>query len=363
LDAAGQLARPFAENDFFGGFGSEADAPGLALWALTEVSGMRREGRFDEWLWPHVRRKAELVVEMLAATNAIRRPYVGPVVPKHAGRDDLDLVCDAARDGLIIGRMDWHRPVLYVNAVSYRGLMNAAELAARLGKAREAERWRERAMDLRRAWMAALTELEANERTTICGLYPSWIVADREVYGAMLGERRRRTHGEDDLLLEKPSWTYFTLAEAHQWLVLGRAGHAWNDLRWFWGHQASPGLYTWWEGNGEENSFGRWDNVRGWVTPPHVTPHYWAAAEMLLLQLDMLACLDESGTAPVLRIGLGLQEEWLDEPMSVKGIATRLGKVDWEWSGGRMTVRVRGFKGAVELGPVFQPETELRVRR
>jgi hypothetical protein len=31
LDVAAQLCQAFAENDFFGGFGSEADAPGLAL--------------------------------------------------------------------------------------------------------------------------------------------------------------------------------------------------------------------------------------------------------------------------------------------------------------------------------------------
>jgi hypothetical protein len=86
----------------------------------------------------------------------------------------------------------------------------------------------------------------------------------------------------------------------------------------------------------------------------HVTPHYWTAAEMLLLQLDMLACLDESGVEPVLRVGLGLPESWLEQPMSVKGLPTRLGRVDWEWSDQRMTVRLRGFQGAVELGPTFQ---------
>ena len=35
--------------------------------------------------------------------------------------------------GLIVGRMDWHFPVLYVNAVSYHGLMDAARLADRPG--------------------------------------------------------------------------------------------------------------------------------------------------------------------------------------------------------------------------------------
>jgi hypothetical protein len=361
-DVAAQLCRPFAEEDFFGGFGAEADGPGLALWALTEVAGMRREAKFDEWLWPHARRKAELIIEMLTATNEVRKAYVGPVVPGKAGRTDLDLVCDPARDGLIMGRMDWHRPVLFVNAVSYRGLLNAAELAARLGKAREAEDWRGRAIELRAAWGRAMGVLEENDRDYICGLYPSWIVTDRESYEMKLAERRRRTHGEDDELDGKPLWTYFNVAEAHQWLALGHPVQTWNDLRWFWANQASPGLYTWWEGEGEENSFGRWEQIRGWVTPAHVTPHYWTGAEMLLLQLDMLVCLDETGGEPVLRVGLGLPESWLDRPMSVKGLPTRLGRVDWQWSNNRMTVRTRGFKAAVELGPAFPSDAVLRVR-
>lgn len=362
LDVAAQLCQSFAENDFFGGFGAEADGPGLALWALTEVAGMRRDKKFDEWLWPHARRKAGLILEMLTATNELRKPYVGPVVPEYAGKTDLDLVGDPARDGLIMGRMDWHRPVLFVNAVSYRGLLNAAELAARLGQAREAENWRAQAHKIRAAWNRALGELEESDRTYICGLYPSWILTERDAYAARLLERRSRTHGADDQLLERPRWTFFNLAEAHQWLALGRPEQAWNDLRWFWSNQASPGLYSWWAGEGEENGFGRWEKVWGWVTPPHITPHYWTAAEMLLLQLDMLACLDESGVEPVLRVGLGLPESWLEQPMSVKGLPTRLGRVDWEWSDQRMNVRLRGFKGAVELGSAFPVDTVLRVR-
>src|SRR2546425_11071431 len=106
LDVAKQLCRPFAERDFFGGFGSEADGPGLALWALDEVAARLRDREFDRWLWPHVQRKARLILEMLAAAEPLHKPYFGPIVPAHTNRDDLDLVCDAAKDGLIVGRMD-----------------------------------------------------------------------------------------------------------------------------------------------------------------------------------------------------------------------------------------------------------------
>ena len=63
---------------------------------------------------------------MAATTKPLRLPYVGPIVPAHRNRNDLDLVCEPARDGLIIGRMDFGRPVSYINGISYRGLRSAA---------------------------------------------------------------------------------------------------------------------------------------------------------------------------------------------------------------------------------------------
>jgi hypothetical protein len=363
LDVAKQLCRPFAEHDFFGGFGSEADGPGLALWALEEVAGISRDKEFDRWLWPHAKRKADLILKMLSATGPLREPYLGPIVPAHTNRDDLDLVCDAAKDGLIAGRMDWQRPVLFVNAVSYRGLNSAAELADRLDKTAEANGWRDRAAALKQAWAKAFVSSEAdNERTYICGLYPAWIVTDKDTFQNKLAERRAKSHDAEDRLKDKPLWTYFNVAEAQQWLVLGQPEKAWNDLRWYWDHQASPGLFTWWEGSGEENTFHRWEQARGWVAPPHVTPHYWTAAEMLLLQLDMLAYLDESGGESTLVIGAGIPKEWLDMTMSAKGLSTRLGKVDWEWRKGRMTVWVRGGKEAVRLGPAFPRDAGVKIK-
>src|SRR5438128_1695823 len=235
LDVAKQLCRPFAERDFFGGFGSEADGPGLALWALDEVAARLGDREFDRWLWPHVQRKASLILEMLTAAEPLHQPYFGPIVPAHTNRDDLDLVCEAAKDGLIVGRMDWHRPILFVNAVSYRGLLSAAELAGRLGKDADAQLWRDRAAELRQAWTKGFASAEAdNERTYICGLYPTWVVSDKAAFEKKLAERRAKSHDPEDGLKDKPLWTYFNVAEAHQWLMLGQPDKAWTDLRWFW---------------------------------------------------------------------------------------------------------------------------------
>jgi hypothetical protein len=143
--------------------------------------------------------------------------------------------------------------------------------------------------------------------------------------------------------------------------MLGGLNHVWKNLTWFWDHQASPGLYTWWEGSGEENTFHLWEHVRGWVKPPRVTPHYWTAAEMLLLQLDMLTRVDGSAEEPTLVVGGGIPKTWLDRPMSVRGQPTRLGKVDWTREKKAMHVVVYGDRCVVRLGPAFDANTPITV--
>jgi len=97
------------------------------------------------------------------------------------------------------------------------------------------------------------------------------------------------------------------------------------------------------------------------VNPPHVTPHYWTGAEMLLLQLDMLAFVDPSASEPTLVIGAGIPPDWLGRRMSVSGISTRLGGVDWHWQAGTMHVTVRGERCPVRFGPAFPAGTPLHV--
>jgi len=363
---ARKLSRYLAENDFYGGFGAEADAPGLAIWALRQVAGSLNEGDYDAWLWPHVRRKAGLITTMLSTKEPIRRKPPTPIVPRFARHPDNELVAEPARDGLIVGRMDYQRPILYINAVSYRGLLDAAWFADRLGEKEQATIWRSTARQLRSNWEKGFrTPKSRNVRTYSSVLWPTWIGSSmrNEVRSSMLQrwDSRRDSLGG---YREVPLWTYFELAEAHQWLFLNDIKRSWATLRWFWGHQASPGLYTWWEDRTEGNSYHGWNRVRGWVEPPHVTPHYWTSAEMLLLQLDMLAYVDESGLDLELVIGAGVLPEWTKQPMKVHGLSTSFGNVSWTWHEGQMDVVVhrnstRKFK--IRLGEAFPPQTPLHV--
>lgn len=360
MEAAKKLASYFAGHDFFGGFGPEADAPGLSLWAIEETASRARDLKFDAWLWPHVRRKAEFILEMAATTAPLHRPADCPIVPAHAVRSDITLVAEPPRNGLIVGRMDHHRPLLFINAVSYRGLLSAASLAARVSRHAEAKRWRAAAARLKTAWEKGLGTAEAgNERTLISGLWPTGIaVSSKQRFEKALEDRWNKVRTSGGGFHKTPLWTYFEVATAHQWLMLGRPDRAWSTLEWFRNHQSSPGLYTWWEGEGEENSFGMWEQMRGWAAPKHVTPHYWTAAEMLLLQLDMLAAEDPEGRVIV---GAGVPPGWLQTPLKVSGLTLSGGKLDWNWDGKQLRVRTYGRKASFEAGPAFGSNVSIKI--
>ncbi len=364
IQTAESLSHDFAERDFFGGFGSEADAPGLAIWALSVIAEQLNQDSYYQSVWPHILRKATLIEEMLTTKQPIYREPVGEIVPQHRNDPELNLVAEPSRDELIIGRMDHHRPLLFINAVSYRGLVDAADIADHLGHKNESERWKTAAEKLKQAWEKAFDTSERNNpRTYISALWPSWVAVEkRQELQKSLDDRwkaRWDPHGDYNI---KPLWTYFELAEAHQSLFLGHSKRVWDILHWFWDHQASPGLYTWWEGTGEENSFERWKNIRGWVNPPHVTPHYWTAAEMTLLQLDMLGYIDEEATEPTVVIGAGIPKSWLAHSMHVRGLHLGSAKLDWNWTGEALQVVIHGGDGIkIKPGSSFPHDSKLDV--
>ena len=360
LGPAKELSKHLAENDFFGGFGPTAGAPGLAIWALTEVAMQLKQPEFDRWLWPHINRKANFIMQMLSPDRPTVIPVSGPIVPTRKKDPELSLVSDPSRDGLIIGKKDTQRSFMYVNAVNYRGLISAADLAERVNRLEEAQHYRAVAMGMKDAWVRAAAAQTANSgQPDLVRRMPTWL-ADSQTSGFFKSQldgpnkaRRRPQFLMSD--------NYFDLAEAHRQLFAGRVDLVWAPLERFWSGQESPGLYTWGENSGEESAYDRWEKVRGWTNRSRITPHYMTAAEMLLLQLDMLAYIDESGAKPTIVIGAGIPPAWLDRPMSVRGLSTQNGQVDWTWDGRQMNVKVRGSRLDVRLGTQFPSDTPLRV--
>lgn len=69
------LAQYLATHDFGGGNGPEADAPGLTIWALTTSADYIADPAHDQWLWPHVLRKAQRIEAMLTARAPIEESF------------------------------------------------------------------------------------------------------------------------------------------------------------------------------------------------------------------------------------------------------------------------------------------------
>lgn len=263
--------------------------------------------------------------------------------------------------------MDFTQPVFYVNAVSHSGLAAAARMARRTGHDKQAEAWEREARALQAAWRRAFAQDTAgpgqveDDHTFIFSLWPAEL-APPEAYQRLLERRWADRRDAAGGFRAKPPGTYFDLAEAHQWLRLGQPDRVWSTLEWFWDHQSAPGLYTLWEGAGEENTFDMWRGVRGWVAPDHVTPHYWSAAEMLLLQLAMLAEVHGEQGAQTLVVGAGAPGEWLGRKLDFSGVWTSAGMVGWSWDGAEVTVTLTEAAGSlpIRLGPAFPPGTPVR---
>lgn len=71
---------------------------------------------------------------------------------------------------------------------------------------------------------------------------------------------------------------------------------------------------------------------------------------MLLLQLEMLAYLDED----TLVIGAGVPPDWLSKKISVRGLPFGGKKIDLEWDGKRLRIDQHGGAYKVRQAGAFE---------
>jgi hypothetical protein len=350
------LSKFIATHDFAGGFGPEADAPGLAIWALTESAGYIADSRHDQWLWPHILRKARRIEDMLTAKTPIVESFSVPALYdlKQGQQTRTALLAQPSRDGVIVGRVGDGWPSLYVNAVSYRGLIGASELAERLGKHRQAADWRNDAHALRERWQRQFLHDTPDSTLSPVALQSSTAAAFHQ------------RPLEQPLSTYRPASGTLTaaseLAGAHRALRLGRPDAVWTTLQQIWNQQASPGLYTWDAPRpATDDMADGWRYVRGWHNNAAVSPDYETAALLLLLQQDMLAYVDKAATEPTVVIGAGVTSAWLSHPMAVSALALPGGSIDWQWDGRTMRVTLRGAPWTIQLGSAFPDDTDISI--
>ena len=350
------LSQFLATHDFGGGAGPEADAPGLSIWALTEAADYTADNWHDQWLWPHIVRKTRRIEDMLDARAPLMESFTipSPYDLQHGQQVRTAILAQPSQDGLIVGRVGSEWPSLYVNAVSYQGLLAAAEFAERLGKHRQAASWRERAGFLQASWQRRMVNSESAIGISTVRFGQPNDSASRPQGLAQPLTTLRRSDESTSLAAQ--------LAQAHRALREGRTDEVWMTLRRLWDKQASPGLYTW-EGPrpSTEDVADGWQYARGWHDRGTVSPDYETAALLLLLQQDMLAYLDQSGTEPVVVIGAGVPRSWLPHQMSASGLALPGGSIAWQWDGHTMRVTLQGPSRTIRLGPAFPPHAELLI--
>ena len=354
LPIAKRLASFLARSDFYGPHGAEADAPGLGIWALVEIAEQVNDTTYARQLWPDVHRKAGLIEDQITAMDTLRAAPLNTPVPEDREIDPT-VVAAPSQAGLIVGRLGRRWAPLYTTGIAVLGLERAAELGTLVGAVEDARRLRARARRLQADWLAAsrspgphdLDDLSAAVRAA--GLAGSAEALDSLVPTV---ERHRASRSDSLDGHADPGSHSFAIAGAHGWLLRGNPGSSWQTLLWFWDHQESPGLYTWARSDREADTYGWWDYVRCWVDPHEVTPDYEIAAQILLLQLDMLAVLKRS-PEPTLVVGAGVPAAWIDSSFAVRDLQVAGRSIDWCWDGTRMEVSLRGAPLPVQLGAGF----------
>jgi len=373
LKLAFDRARAIEGYDFGGPAGAEADAPGLAIWALDELRRYSGDSVQASRIWPHVERKARLIERMVQNPAPLYQTPDGPVdwSRRQQSVRELSLVSRGLHDGLVIARVDAQEMVVASGALSYLGLRRASAYAEALGMHAAATRFRTSANTLQARWIKAFRT--APDRGTphalSTGLWPGAIAAPASASYRQLLETEGRNVRAVDLRPE------FVVGLAQQWLRLGEPERAWTLVDSLLRRTGSQSSFALTEADPRVRAFGRWDSERGEVelTPwdrvrggarsSTSGPLQGASALTMLAMLDMLASESEDADRRLhMIIGPGIRARWLQAPIRISGLRLPDGVLGWSWDGQVVSVDWTGPGGArFALGSSFPPGTRISV--
>jgi hypothetical protein len=324
-----------ADRDAFGGFGAEGDGPGEGIWILSEHYLMTSSVDFLREAYPHIERKADLLCKMLQTDVPIKR-HSDSKTPANMLAPDSDLMCLPAEDGMIIGRMDLHFPIVWINGFAYLGLKRAAMCAEVLGL--DGSRFVQAAQKLQAALNRKVPELFGeNDRNPNSAFWPTgWASRDDKNIQEGFENFWNKVRCPNGEYTREPLWTYFEAGQAHNFMLLGQRNRTWTTIEHFLTTHTAPGLYSYSEGEGDENSSLLWQRTRGWDHIHYVTPHGWTAAELFLLLRDCLAREENDK----LILGSGIPEVWLNTDFEVTNLPTHFGHLSFKYVAATRTVIV-----------------------
>jgi len=320
-------------------FGPEADVPGERIWMISEHYLLTRDEDFLRRSYQYVQENARLIVEM-RHTDRPLASFSELFNHAHCISPDITFTCAPAKDGLVMGRMDFSYPVFYVNSFCYLGLKRAAMCAEAVGNEADAMLFAKERDELRAAMKKqAAVSFGQNERDTCTAYAPSgWADPTDDFLRAAYEAYWHKKWCPNGVQTHEPLWTYFEIGDARNRVLIGERERAWKILEHYLDTHTCAGMYTYPEGEKDENSATlAWEKVRGWDLSRFVTPHGWSGAEMLALLRDCLVREDEDGR---IFIGSGVPKEWRGHDFSVSDFPTYYGVLSYRYTAADGCVRV-----------------------
>ncbi len=362
-DLAGAGNEYMAPLYFSGGFGAESDAPGEGIWALVSHAKIVRDWEWCGGIFPHIAERIGWIERMLSAGEPIRvlTENRAPLCQNTPGGN---ILCLAARDGLIRGRMDFHSPDFYINCWAVAGLRFGALAAGRLGHDEYAARWTEKADELERRIETVLLPALKNPRDGIVTPYPSRALAGnpdglKEAFETFY---RAQRIAADGTRIPEREWTYFEAAQAHNAFLLGMRNEAWISMNGMLERQGSWDVAAFVEGapSGAEGlPFCNGEGRRGWLDKSRARggnmPHNWTTAEVVNFIRDVFVTEENDG----LVLGAGVPDAWLVEGarFGVRNMPTDFGEASWSATVGADGTCELEYDGPKPYRTVFPVDT------
>lgn len=336
-DLARRGCEYLAPHHFSGGFGAESDAPGEGIWALVNHGLITRDAAWLERVFGQVEERVRWIERLRTAEKPLRA-LTENRIPFYWRTPGSSVLCLAAKEGLIQGRMDWHSPDFFINCWNAGGMRMAALGAEKVGRGELATAWRAEAEKYDELIATKLLPGYGNDRDPVIVPYPSGALSGYRaaVKDKLAGWMRGHRLSAEGARVPERLWTYFEAAQAHNAFLLGLREEAWKCLEGLLGRTTGSwdvGAYMEGEAGGNEFlPFANGEGRRGWLDEKGAMagnmPHNWTGAEMINALRDVF--VREEGDELVL--GSGVPAGWVKAgaKFGVRRMPTALGEVSYE---------------------------------
>lgn len=340
----------------------EHDSHGQLIYGIRECFRFSGDLSLLKDMWPHVRKAASFIGRLRA--RRMTKDYLAP-----DKRDRYGLLPESAsHEGYLAHPVHSYWDDFW----ALRGLLDAAAIALRLGKKKDAEVFGDLARELRESIRASIRAVIAEKKLNYIPGSVEWADFDptatsnaisllqsaddmpaeplNAMFELFVRDFRRKHNGE----MEWNNYTAYEIRIVGALVRLGKRTEAIELLEQFLGDRRPLRWNQWPEIS--------WRNPR---SPGHLgdVPHTWISAEYMLAFASLFAWERESDDALVL--ASGLPGGWLGKRngISVKGLRTWYGSLDFTLKpGAEMVAQIGGDLDLPRGGFVLRPPCPAPIR-